>query len=369
MTGTGVVAIIPALADLYGVPVGVAGLSITAYMAPFAVLQLFSGSVAEMLSGRRTAAAGFIVFALASLACALSPSFPLFLVFRLLQGVGGAFLFPILMAMIGEVVAPERLGRAIGMFGMTQTLGLAVGPLLAGLSEAHAGWRWFFVVLATLAAAALLGFLRLFPPERRGPPPARGVLATTVAVLGRLPVVLLSLAAAGLFFAMIGTYTYLGAALRTEARVSDDQIGMVLAVAGAVGIPVSPLAGRWVDRFGGKGVILVGLAGFVASLLVMAVAPHSLAVMIGLAAWLGAAGAVAWIGLNTLAIEIVPTARKPVAAVYNALRFVGYAAAPPLLGLVYARAGAPGAYVVSALVVVGSAACIAALPLPRRDGF
>ncbi|MFQ5899177.1 MAG: MFS transporter, partial [Candidatus Methylomirabilia bacterium] len=211
MAGTGMVTLIPALSEVYGVSIGTVALAITGYMAPFAIAQLFSGAVSQLISGRRTVAMGYAVFIAASLGCAWAPTLSLFLLFRLVQGVGAAFLFPILMALVGEVVAPARLGRALGWFGVTQTLGLTLGPLLAGLLEVHLGWRWFFALLGALAAVAAGGFLRLFRGEREPTREEGGVLAITLTVLREPTVVLLSVAAAGLFFSMVGTYTYLTA--------------------------------------------------------------------------------------------------------------------------------------------------------------
>jgi predicted MFS family arabinose efflux permease len=174
-------------------------------------------------------------------------------------------------------------------------------------------------------------------------------------------VVLLSLAAAGLFFAMIGPYTYLAAWLKTAAGVSEERIGLVLAAAGVVGIPASAVAGRWVDRLGRKAVGLAGLGGYITALAGFAVAPYSFFGTLALAAWLGWCGAVAWTALNTLAVETLPALRKPAASIYNAFRFLGYSVAPPALGLVYGAGDVTAVYTVSALVVAVSAAFVAAL--------
>jgi predicted MFS family arabinose efflux permease len=366
MAGTGMVTLVPALSDVYAVSVGGVALAITAYMAPFAIAQLFSGSVSQLLTGRRTALMGYAVFSLASLACAAAPTFPIFLAFRLVQGLGAAFLFPILMALVGEIVAPERLGRAIGAFGVTQTLGLTLGPLVAGVLEVHLGWRWFFVSLAALALAAGGAFLALFTHEARPVGEQGGIWTITRTVLREPTVVLLSLAAAGLFFAMIGPYTYLAAWLKAVPALAEDRIGFVLAVAGVVGIPASAVAGRWVDRIGRKPVGLWGLASYLAALVGLALVPYSYLAMVALAAWLGTCGAVAWTALNTLAVEVLPGLRKPVASIYNAFRFLGYSLAPPLLGPVYGEGNAAGVYLVSAAVVAVSAGFVAAMPAPRR---
>ncbi len=354
-----------ALSGVYGVPVGAVALAITTYMVPFALAQLFSGSISHNLGGRRTALFGYAIFIAGSLATAAAPTFGLFLLLRFVQGLGAAFLFPILMALVGEVVAPERLGRAIGAFGVTQTLGLTLGPLLAGLMEVHFGWRWFFVLLGAWAFLSAVAFVWLFQPER--PAEEQGSMWGIMGRVLREPtVLLLSMAGAGLFFAMVGPYTYLAAWLKSFPALPEDQIGLVLAVAGAVGIPASAAAGRWVDRFGRKPVGLAGLGCYITALCGFAALPYSFTGTMLLAAWLGWSGAVAWTALNTLAIEVIPALRKPVASIYNAFRFLGYALAPPLLGLVYGRGNAAAVYLVSAAVVAGSAVCIAALRVPRR---
>jgi len=365
MAGTGMVTLVPALSGVYGAPVGAVALAITTYMVPFALAQLFSGSISHNLGGRRTALIGYAIFIAGSLATAAAPTFGLFLLFRFVQGLGAAFLFPILMALVGEVVAPERLGRAIGAFGVTQTLGLTLGPLLAGLMEVHFGWRWFFVLLGAWAFLSAVAFVWLFQPERQAVEQG-----TMWGIMGRVlrepTVLLLSVAGAGLFFAMVGPYTYLAAWLKSFPALPEDQIGLVLAVAGAVGIPASAVAGRWGDRFGRKPVGLAGLGCYITALCGFAALPYSFTGTMLLAAWLGWSGAVAWTALNTLAIEVIPALRKPVASIYNAFRFLGYALAPPLLGLVYGRGDAAAVYLVSAVVVAGSAVCIAALRVPRR---
>jgi ACDE family multidrug resistance protein len=365
MAGTGMVTLVPALSGVFGVPVGAMALAITAYMVPFAVAQLFSGSISQLLGGRRTTLIGYAIFGATSLATAAAPTFPLFLLMRFIQGLGAAFLFPILMALVGEVVAPARLGRAIGAFGVTQTLGLTLGPLLAGVTEIHFGWRWFFVVLAAWAFLSALAFVWSFDADQRAP--EQGSLGAIVGAVLREPaVILLSLAAAGLFFAMVGPYTYLAAWLKAFAGLPEDQIGLILGISGAMGIPASAVAGRWVDRIGRKPVGLIGLACYVTALGGFAALPYSFAGTVLLGAWLGWSAGVAWTSLNTLAVEVIPALRKPSASIYNAFRFIGYGLAPPALGLVYGGGNAAAVYLVSAAVVVASAGCLAALRAPRR---
>jgi predicted MFS family arabinose efflux permease len=361
MAGTGMVTLVPAMAESFAVPVTTIAWAVTAYMVPFALVQLFSGAFAQRLGSRRIACVGFIVYALGSLGGALAPTFAVFLLLRLLQGVGAAFVFPVLMALVGEIVPPERLGRAIGAFGMTQTLGLALGPAVAGVIEVYAGWRWFLVALGVFAIVAATAFVIVLPRDLETRSADRGVLALTRGVLAERSVLLLSLAAAGLFFALVGTSTYLTVWLKMAQGLSEERIGLILAVMGGVGIPASGLAGRWVDRLGRRSIALAGMIAYIASTIALWLVPYSFARFSALAALLGGSAAVAWTALNTLAVEIVPELRKPVASIYNALRFSGYAIAPPALGIVYRDDSMAGVYLISAAVVAGAGVLIGRL--------
>jgi DHA1 family chloramphenicol resistance protein-like MFS transporter len=262
-------------------------------------------------------------------------------------------------------VKPERLGRAIGIFGVTQTLGLTLGPLVAGLSEVHLGWRWFFLIIALMSVLPALDFARVFASHRDTGATEAGILALTGRVIGERRVILLSMAGAGLFFAMVGTYTYLATWLKDAQGLAEDRIGVVLALAGAVGIPGSALAGTWVDRVGRHAVGLVGMLAFAGTIVAFGIVPYSFAAFSGLSLLLGWSAATAWTALNTLAVEVLPAFRKPVASVYNAFRFLGYSLAPPVMGLAYGDRNFTAVCVGCALAVVASALFITLLAVAR----
>jgi MFS family permease len=142
-----------------------AATSVTAYLLPFAALMLVSGTYGERWGRRRTVVAGYGVYVLASLACALAATWPLFLAARALQGAANAFTTPLLLAALASSVAPDRLGRALGWFGSLQSAGQTSAPLLGGLA-AEVDWRWAFAGVALVAA--LLGVAGI-PPGRRAP--------------------------------------------------------------------------------------------------------------------------------------------------------------------------------------------------------
>ncbi|MGH3059702.1 MAG: MFS transporter, partial [Gaiellaceae bacterium] len=153
--GAMLIAVIPNVARGLDTSLGYVAAAITAYMVPFAVLQLVSGTLAERLGARRVVRAGYLVFGAAALACALAPDIWSFFAARAVMGAANAFLSPILLAALSEVVAPEVLGRTVGTFAAAQTAGLMLAPVLGG-ALGEVSWRLGFVLVAVVSAALAL---------------------------------------------------------------------------------------------------------------------------------------------------------------------------------------------------------------------
>src|SRR3954462_15648870 len=118
---------------------------VDAYALTLAALVLTAGSLADRLGRRRVFAIGLAIFTAASLLCALAPD-PTFLnVSRAVQGVGGVVMFAVSLALIGQEFAPGReRGTAMGMYGATIGVAVAVGPLVGGALTDALGWRSIF---------------------------------------------------------------------------------------------------------------------------------------------------------------------------------------------------------------------------------
>ncbi|MFI9331317.1 MFS transporter [Kitasatospora sp. NPDC052868] len=140
-----------------------------AYALSLAALVLTAGSLADRLGRRRSFAAGLVVFSAASLLCALAPN-PTFLnVSRAVQGVGGAVMFAVSLALVAQEFPPGReRGTAMGLYGATIGVAVAVGPLVGGALTDSLGWEWIFYLNIPIGAAALVvTFLKL--AESRDP--------------------------------------------------------------------------------------------------------------------------------------------------------------------------------------------------------
>ncbi len=128
---------------------------IDAYALSLAALVLTAGSLADRLGRRRVFAIGLVIFSLASLLCALAPD-PTFLnVSRGLQGIGGAIMFAVSLALVAQEfpAGPER-GMAMGIYGATIGIAVAIGPLVGGLLTDGLGWEWVFLINVPIGIAA-----------------------------------------------------------------------------------------------------------------------------------------------------------------------------------------------------------------------
>jgi EmrB/QacA subfamily drug resistance transporter len=129
---------------------------IDAYALSLAALVLTAGSLADRLGRRRVFAIGLGIFSVASLLCALSPD-PTFLnLSRGLQGIGGAIMFAVSLALVAQEFpsGPER-GMAMGIYGATIGIAVAIGPLVGGLLTDGLGWEWVFLINVPIGLAAI----------------------------------------------------------------------------------------------------------------------------------------------------------------------------------------------------------------------
>jgi EmrB/QacA subfamily drug resistance transporter len=136
---------------------------IDAYALTLAALVLTAGSLADRLGRRRMFATGLGIFSIASLLCALAPDPTLLNLARALQGVGGAAMFAVSLALIAqEFTAGRERGMAMGMYGATIGIAVAIGPLIGGALTDSLGWASIFYLNLPIGVAVIaVTYLRL----------------------------------------------------------------------------------------------------------------------------------------------------------------------------------------------------------------
>jgi MFS family permease len=311
--------LIPNVADGLDTSVALVAAAITAYMVPFAALQLFSGTVAERLGPRRVVRTGYVVYGAAALACAFAPEIWSFIAARAVMGAANAFLSPILLAALSEVVAPEVLGRSVGTFAAAQTAGITFAPLVGG-ALGEVSWRLAFIVVAGVSAVLAI------PRQSLGPAPRALGGGSLRSLLNRWISLLAAKALLGyLGFTAIGFVLVLVA--DEEYGLGPGERGLVVATYGVGGILLGRYAGSVVDRIGRPTTALAGTLACAAGVFGLAFAPTAWSLAL-IYLGVGCASAFVWAGLNTIAVESFPDNRAGAVSAYSAFKFAGVAIAP-----------------------------------------
>ena len=129
---------------------------VTAYTIAFAAFILTAGALGDRLGAKRIFMAGFAIFTLASLACALAPSAVFLIVARSVQGLAAAILVPNSLTLLNHAYAdPKERGRAVGFWAAGASVALTAGPFVGGVLIALVGWRSIFLVNLPIGAAGL----------------------------------------------------------------------------------------------------------------------------------------------------------------------------------------------------------------------
>ena len=194
------------------------------------------GRLADAIGRKLLYVYGFGVFTIGSALCGLAPTLAILIAARVLQAVGAAMLQANSVALITEATPRRLLGRAIGVQGTAQALGLALGPAIGGALLAIGGWRLIFLVNLPVGAIGLVLGWFLLPRSRSRRDVGHGdrLGAALLALATAGPLIYLSLAGrSGYADPMLLLALAAGAAagiefVRRERRVPDPLIDLSL---------------------------------------------------------------------------------------------------------------------------------------------
>jgi EmrB/QacA subfamily drug resistance transporter len=142
---------------------------VDAYALTLAAFLLTAGSLADMYGRRRLYLIGLVVFTCASVLCGFASSTLMLQLSRALQGIGGAIMFAVSLALLADAFRGRDRGVAFGVWGAITGLAVAIGPLLGGVLTSGISWRWIFFVNAPIGVAAvILSLLRVSESRQPG---------------------------------------------------------------------------------------------------------------------------------------------------------------------------------------------------------
>jgi EmrB/QacA subfamily drug resistance transporter len=133
---------------------------VDAYALTLAALMLNAGSLGDLLGRKRVFLVAIALFTVASAFCGAATS-PLWLIVaRGAQGIGGAGMFAVSLAIISQEFHGRERGTAFGIWGATVGMAVAIGPLVGGALTTYVGWRWIFFVNVPIGVACVAGGVR-----------------------------------------------------------------------------------------------------------------------------------------------------------------------------------------------------------------
>ena len=224
---------------------------IDAYALSLAALVLTAGSLADRFGRRRIFVGGLAIFSAASLLCALAPD-PTFLnLARGLQGIGGAIMFAVSLALVAQEFpgGPER-GMAMGIYGASIGVSVAVGPLIGGLLTDGLGWQSVFLVNVPVGIVTIaVTYWKL--PESRDPNVTRIDWGGVVTFSGALLLLVLALVRGNdegwgstlIVSLLAGAAVLMAAFIAIERRVAEPMLPLGLFRRGAfTGVQIAAFA-------------------------------------------------------------------------------------------------------------------------------
>src|SRR5438093_3184885 len=159
---------------------------VDAYSLVFAALILAAGSLSDRLGRKGVLLAGLVVFAAGSLAGSFANSPQQLIAARAFMGIGAAAIFPSTLSLIANIFTERReRARAIGLWGATTGVGVAIGPIVGGWLLGHFWWGSVFVFMVPVAAVvgALIAYAVPASSDPSKPPiDLRGLLLSSAAM-------------------------------------------------------------------------------------------------------------------------------------------------------------------------------------------
>ncbi|APX31765.1 hypothetical protein BH708_02455 [Brachybacterium sp. P6-10-X1] len=158
------------LTQAFGTTVQTAQWTTTGYLLAMAAAIPMMGWLTDRWGARQVWLATLTLFLLGSLLCGLAWSIESLIAARVVQGLGGGLILPMVQAVLAGAAGPQRMGRVMGTIGIPGQLAPILGPVLGGLILGSLGWRWiFWINIPICLLAIVLAHRHLHVRDHRGP--------------------------------------------------------------------------------------------------------------------------------------------------------------------------------------------------------
>jgi predicted MFS family arabinose efflux permease len=354
--------IIPQIAADLNESVASVALLATAFALPYALMQPLLGAAADVLGKTRMMFACLVLVTLATFAGAWAPNLSTLMATRIVAGIVAGGMFPISLALIGDVVPVAQRQVAISRLLAGAMLGNLLGASSAGIVADLVHWRSVFVVNGTCAAIALVAAFIGFGGPGRKPPRTldlRAVPATYRKIFVN-PLAKFCFGAVmleGLF--LFGFFPYVAPLLFAAGERRATISGIIIGSFGVGGIVYSLVIAYLLPQLGQRQLMFTGGSLMGLGLIAMAFGPPwqaQIAVffMFGLSFYLlhGV--------IQIVVTELVPSARSSAAAIHSTFFFLGQSIGPIYYRAAFAEAGQIAPLIIGGLVLIATGVVCAA---------
>lgn len=297
---------LPAIVDDLAATQAQVNLTLSGFLAGFAVCQLVFGPLSDRWGRRPTLLAGLSLYLVASLWCVLAPSIGMLIAGRVLQGMA-ACVGPVLgRAIVRDIYGPDGTAKAMAVISAALAVSPAVAPMIGGYLDVWFGWRSTFVFLSGVGVLILAATLWLLaetrPLHKHSHPGSSGFMAAARQLLGDRCYLGHTIAVACIFaglmaFAAAGPFVFIGV-----IGLAPQHYGMLAVFTVAGYLAGTLLAGRLAERMALDRLVLLGLAGSLAgatatAALAAALPPSVVAVVAPMALFTAGLGIVLPVGM------------------------------------------------------------------------
>jgi predicted MFS family arabinose efflux permease len=360
-------AVLPALADEWGLTESTASLAVSVATGALAISVLPWAAVADRIGRARAMIISAVVAATAGVLVPLAPSFEVLLVLRGISGLALGAVPALAMAHLVAQATPGRVSAIGGLYIAGTTIGGLTGRVLTGAVGGWAGWRWGLAITAVLVAVAALIFVVLIPRDvvrssvvphdREGGASKRLRMA-----LSEKTVWVFYAQAFLLMGGFVTVYNLLAFRLLAQPYLLPASVVSLLFLTYLVGTVGSSGVGRMVGRFGRKAVLAAAGYGMAIGVALTLAEPLWL-ILSGLVVttfcfFVAHAIAATWAG------ERIPRARSQASALYSLWYYAGSSLVGFVGAVIFDSAGWTGAMAM-VIALALTAATIAAVGAPR----
>ncbi len=347
--------VVPQIAADLAVDVGTAALLSTAFTLPYALMQPVLGTYGDFFGKTRLMNLSLLFVSITALICAVATSFSLVFAMRVAAGLVAGGVFPVAMALVGDLVPVHQRQVMIGRLLAVGLTGNVVGAAIAGVIGDFLGWRGIFAVIGAfglIIAIVAFSAFRGYPTVAPSAPFNRASVIQSFRGIFNEPRA--KICFGSVFFEGIfihGIFPYVAILLLAAGEARASIAGLVIAAFGFGGVIYSLSVPALVGRFAEPRLMLTG--GILA------------AIALGLAAvhfpWYAQIGVFALFGfgfylmhgcIQVHVTDLSPTARGAAASLHSSFFFAGQATGPVLYGIGYAHGSLEWLMLLGAVVII-----------------